>query len=242
MTKITVDTEPDLHTGNFEGITVGIPKLVKVLDKHRAKAIFFTTADCIEKHPVLFTELKEKGHEISLHGYRHVRYDDLPFNKKEEHFSKSVDIFLRNLGKRPKGFRAPQHSIDDETLDLLEKYDFKYDSSYTPLNLLQLFFFPKRFNLWLETFLSPRNPYRIREKLWEVPPSSFLMPYVSLALRVFPKPLLSIYVKMIKFFHKNPMLYIHSWDLIEIPKSRIDRKFPHTKVLDNLNYILSLEK
>jgi peptidoglycan/xylan/chitin deacetylase (PgdA/CDA1 family) len=242
MTKITIDTEPDLHSGNYVGITEGIPKLLKLLDKHQSKATFFTTADCIEKHPLIFGSITEKGHEVSSHGYRHVRCDNLSFKEKEEHLSKSVDIFLRYLGRRPKGFRAPQHSIDQDTLDLLEKYDFKYDSSYTPLNLLQLFFFPERFSLWLETFFSPRNPYRIRKKLWEIPPSSILIPYVSLVLRVFPKPILFFYIKTIKLLHKNPMLYIHSWDLIKIPQSRIDRKFPHTKVLDNLNYLLSLEK
>jgi len=38
----------------------------------------------------------------------------------------------------PKGFRAPQHSIDDETLNLLEKYNFKYDSSYSPWNFFHM--------------------------------------------------------------------------------------------------------
>ncbi len=235
----TIDTEQDLHTGKYGGIKKGIPRLLKILDKYNIKATFFTTCDCIEKYPKIFKNLKKKGHEIALHGYRHERYDDLLSGEKEANLRLSINCFKKHLKTTPKGFRAPQHSLDNETLDLLEKYKFKYDSSLTPLNLLQLFFFPKRFELWFRSFFTPSKKYKIRKNLWEIPPTSLLIPFVSLSIRLFPKWKLKIHYFLLSLLTKDVVFYIHSWDLIEMPKSRIYRLCPLSKFLNKLDYLLN---
>jgi len=159
--------------------------------------------------------------------------------EKESEIKESLLYFKKYLGSRPKGFRAPQHSIDNKTLDLLEKHGFEYDSSYTPFNALQLVFFPTKLGLWLESFFSPFNQYRIRNNLTERPTSALIIPFVSLTVRVFPKSLLYFYVKLIKLLYKEPMFYAHSWDFIQLKESRVDRTFPHTILLEKLDYIMS---
>ena len=237
----TVDVEPDLHNeSQYEGITEGLKRFESICDKNNIKPVLFVTANCIKKYPKIFKALHKKGWEISLHGLTHKRFDEMPFSEKEHEIKESIRIFKKYIGTAPKGFRAPQHSIDDKTLDLLEKYKIKYDSSYTPLNLLQLFFFPRKFRLWLKTFFSPLNPYKIRKNLLEIPPSSMLVPFVSLTLRVLPKWCLFFYVKNIKFICRHPVFYAHSWDFIKLEKSRIDRTFSHTKLLNKLDYIMSI--
>ena len=199
----SIDVEPDLHTGKHNGIRVGLKKFESICDKYKVRPVLYVVASIMSKNKETFKRLAKKGWEISLHGYSHKRFDEMLYKEKEYEIKRSLEVFKKDLKIKPKGFRAPQHSIDSDTLDLLEKYGFKYDSSYTPLNLLQLFFFPRKFSLWLKSFFSPINPYKIRKNLIEIPPSSLLIPFVSLMLRVLPKWALYLYVKKIKLFYKK---------------------------------------
>ncbi len=237
----SVDVEPDLHSKAYFGIKKGLKEFEKVCDKYKVRPILFITADCAEKYPLIFKKFYRKGWDISLHGLSHKRFDDMSYEEKEHEIKKSIDIFKKNLGIRPKGFRAPQHSIDEETLDLLEKYGFVYDSSYTPLNLLQLIFFPKRFKLWMRGFFSPIRPYNIRHKLIEMPVSSLIIPFVSLTIRIFPLWLSKIYVGVIKLIYEKPIFYAHSWDFIELKESRIDKKFNHQNFIKKLGGLMEHE-
>jgi hypothetical protein len=243
MNKLTfsIDTEPDIHTEKYEGITEGLKKLEELCDKYNIAPTLFVVASTIPKNKKIFKKLHKKGWEISLHGYSHRRFDDLSFEEKEYEIKKSIEIFKKHLGFKPKGFRAPQHSIDDETLDILEKSGFQYDSSYTPFNILQLFFFPTRLTQFTKQFFSKPNPYKIRKTLKELPVSSLLIPPVSLTVRIFPVWFLKIYFKILTVVFKQPIFYAHSWDFIRIENSKIDKLFPNTRLLDKLDYILSIE-
>jgi peptidoglycan/xylan/chitin deacetylase (PgdA/CDA1 family) len=243
MNKIlfTLDVEPDLHTEKYLGITEGLKKVENVFDKYKIKPILFVTCDCIEKYPKIFKRLKKKGWEISLHAYRHERFDELSYAEKEKQLKNSIKCFKKYLHIGPKGFRAPQHSIDHDTLDLLDKYKFKYDSSLTPLNLLQVFFFPGKFRLGFRSFLSKINQYKIRDNLIEIPASSLLLPFTSLTVRILPVWKLKLFVKLIKIFYRKPVFYAHSWDFIELKESRIDRLFPHKRFIYKLGKILNHE-
>jgi len=235
--SITFDVEPDIHTKEYKGITQGLETILKSLDNYQIKATFFTTCDCIEKYPSIFKKLKSQGHEISLHAYRHERFDDLTQKEKENQIKKSIACFKKHLNQKPLGFRAPQHSIDDKTLDLLEKNNFEYDSSFTPLNLLQLLFFPKRFSLWFTGFFSPSHVYKIRKDLYEIPTTSFFIPFVSLVFRAFPKFLLKLYFNFLNSYNRRIVIYFHSWDFIDV-QGRIAKKWPKERMIENLDQLL----
>ena len=153
---LSFDVEQDLHSDSYLSLEKGIPRLLKILDKHQVKATFFVPANLLEKFPNYFQKLDNLGHEIALHGYEHERFDTLSYYEAEKRILKSLEIYKNIFGTHPKGFRAPQHSIDKKTLFLLNKHNFKYDSSFAPLNLLQLFFFPKRIFSWIKLFFSKR--------------------------------------------------------------------------------------
>ncbi len=239
---ISVDVERDLHGKSYLGITEGLVRLEKLCDKYKIKPVLFVTGECIEKYPKIFKKLARKGWEISFHGTSHERFDEMSYIGKENEIKKGISIWKNKLGLKPKGFRAPQHSIDNDTLDLLEKYGFEYDSSYFPLNLLQLIFFPKKIRLWFKGSFSRLNEYKIRSNLKEIPTSSFIIPFVSLTIRVFPKWLIYAYVNLIKMFYRKPVFYAHSWDFIELKKSRIDNMFSHKRFLSNLEYLFKISK
>ncbi len=238
MISFTFDVEPDLHTGAYKGVSEGLARAVKILNKYQVKATFFVTCDCIEKYPKIFQELKKQGHEIALHAYRHDRFDDLSLKEKENQIKKSIICFKKYLNQHPIGFRAPQHSIDKDTLNLLQKYKFKYDSSFTPLNVLQISFFPKRLKLNLLNFFSNPRKHKLG-KLVELPVTSFILPFVSLIFRILPRFILKCYYNLLRALNKNIVLYAHSWDFINMPKSRIARKWPKEILLNNIEYFIS---
>jgi len=243
MNKIiySVDVEKDLHSGGYNSIRYGLKEFEKLCDRHKIKPVLYITSNCIKDNKDIFLKLKRKGWQLGLHGHSHKRFDEMKYQEKEDELKKGLFIFRKYLKTRPIGFRAPQHSIDNDTLDLLDKHGFKHDSSYTPLNLLQLLFFPKKTTLWAKLFFSRPNSYKIRKNLLEIPASSLFIPFVSLTLRVFPRWLIGIYLSLIKLIYKTPVFYAHSWDFIELKESRIDRSFSHKRFLSNLDYVMYME-
>ncbi len=239
--SISFDVEPDLHSEKFLSITEGIPVISKILKKHNVKATFFTTCDCIENYPQIFKELENQGHEIALHGYRHTRFDDLSTEERDLSIKKSIVVFKKYLKGNPRGFRAPQHSINGPTFKVLEKYDIKYDSSKTPLNLMQIILFPKRIKMNLFNFFSRPYKYKIG-KVYEIPTTSFFLPFVSIIIRVFPRWMQKGYMTFIRVLFKDKIFYAHSWDFIKIPRSRIDNAYPHIKVINNFDFMIGYLK
>lgn len=237
----TVDVELDLHDNGNRSVSQGLLRFEKICDKHKVKPVLFVVGGIVKKNKKILKRLSKKGWDISLHGYSHIRFDDLSYKEKEQEIKKSLEVFKKELGIKPKGFRAPQHSFDSETLDLLQKYGFEYDSSYFPLNLMQLAFFPKRLENWFKGFFSKTSCYEIKPGLKEIPTSSFILPYVSLVFRILP-----IWkIKMMRFFirliYEKPMFYCHSWDFVDLPESRIDKLIGHDKFLDKLDKIMETD-
>ncbi len=48
------------------------PRILDVLDDHRAMATFFVQAEIAEKYPALVREMSSRGHQIGNHGYSHL--------------------------------------------------------------------------------------------------------------------------------------------------------------------------
>ena len=236
--SLTFDVEKDLHSSTYNGLEFGIPALLQILNKHKIKATFFVPAQLLKKFPDYLLFLKNQGHEIALHGFAHERFDILSAWEKQIRIVKSVEIYKKIFNQYPKGFRAPQHSIDAETLDLLKDMGFLYDASYTPFNLLQLLFFPKRFQLWLKGFFKKREINKIGDNFYEIPTSSFILPFVSLPLRIFPWPILKVYLWVLKRTSSNLVFYAHSWDFIELPKSKTDKYFSYRRLISNLDKMI----
>jgi len=204
--NISVDVERDLHSGYFKGVEEGLKELDGILSRHNVKATLFVTGEVFVKYKKLFKEYEEKGYEIACHGYSHKRLDEVDLEEEFRFIGKTFDV---------KGFRAPQHSMTDEALEYLEKYGFSYDSSYTPWNLLQVFFFPNKISL--NHLVSKRKPY-MKGRILEIPVSSFKWPFGAFTLRIFPL----IFSRLLYYFLNKEIVlfYLHSWDLIELKGSK----------------------
>jgi polysaccharide deacetylase family protein (PEP-CTERM system associated) len=120
-------------------------KLLDLLDENKVSATFFVLGQVAEKYPDLIELISNEGHEIASHGYSHKMLYQMDKNEFENEIKKSIKILTKITHEKPRGFRAPCFSINNDTkwaLDILEKYNFKYDSSIFPIKT-KLYGMPK---------------------------------------------------------------------------------------------------
>ena len=109
--------------------------LLELLKKYNIKATFFVLGKLAKNYPDLVEKIHQDDHEIASHGYSHKTLDELNKSEFEEEIAISIEILKKITGYPPKGFRAPNFSLNNKTkwaLEILEKYNFKYDSSIFP--------------------------------------------------------------------------------------------------------------
>lgn len=103
-----------------------IEGLIDTLDKHNAKAIFFVNGYRVKANPDLLTLIHERGQIIGNHSWDHI---DL---KKEsaESARKQVEdvqaIIEETIGERPRFFRPPFGSGNEQLHRIVEDNDMIY--------------------------------------------------------------------------------------------------------------------
>jgi peptidoglycan/xylan/chitin deacetylase (PgdA/CDA1 family) len=131
---------PDLATGNLisesisrgeYGAVDGIPRILRLLDKHKVPASFFIPAVSHLLHPQMIPSILASGrHEIGIHGWIH---EHLPSVNDEaaEHdmLNRAIETLTTVLGKKPGGYRAPSWQFSQYTMQQVKNAGFLYDSS-----------------------------------------------------------------------------------------------------------------
>lgn len=179
-----------LPENNNDGdyILESLEPILELLEKHGHLATFFVLGQVAEKYPELIKKIFDSGHEIASHGYSHTPLFELnePQLKREVEITNAILEKITN--SKPKGFRAPNFSLNKKTSwtkEILGNY-FQYDSSNHPLK-----------------FPAARMPIQ------EIPPS-----LGGIYFRALP---LKLYIFAAKIFskYKIPVIYFHSYELFE---------------------------
>lgn len=163
--------------------------LLDLLKKYNQRVTFFVLGQLAEKYPELIKKIFFHQHEIASHGYSHRVLEELGPGEFEKEILKTNQIIEDIIGQRPIGFRAANFSLTKKTkwaLKILNKYDFKYDSSIYPLR------FSKISNQILET------------------PSSL----GGIYFRILPLKLYIFLIKHLSRT-RIPILYFHPYELFE---------------------------
>jgi peptidoglycan/xylan/chitin deacetylase (PgdA/CDA1 family) len=108
---------------------IAIPRLVKQFAQLEMRQTFFVPGWCIEKYPAQVDLLLKNGHELALHGYLHERSNELSKEDERYWLSRAVNAFVKHVGKRPRGWRAPSFAFSKYSLSYLIEEGFEYDSS-----------------------------------------------------------------------------------------------------------------
>ena len=113
------------------GVVKGLPRILDLLDRHKVPATFFFAAMNARLHPGAVEQIKKRNHhEIALNGWMHENLADLNDAAKEQRLlDDSIAALTQLTGKRPVGWRAPSWTFSRDTLGLIRKAGFLYDSS-----------------------------------------------------------------------------------------------------------------
>lgn len=111
------------------GPRAGLPRLLRILARHGARATFFVPGFTAEVHPDAVRGIVAAGHEIAHHGYVHEIVTELSPADEEAVLERGAEILERLTGVRPRGWRAPMWELNYRTPALLAAHGFGYDSS-----------------------------------------------------------------------------------------------------------------
>lgn len=133
---VSIDIEEDYGREGAEGIK-SLDKILTIFEKYGVKATFFITGVILEKYQAKWTELSSvhdgSVYEIACHGgMSHRFWPELSKEERSKELNSFEEIYKGIFQKKPVGFRAPSHLVDNEAITLLIENGFKYDASVVP--------------------------------------------------------------------------------------------------------------
>jgi peptidoglycan/xylan/chitin deacetylase (PgdA/CDA1 family) len=119
-----------LSRGEY-GAVDGLPRLLRLLDRHELPASFFIPAVSAALHPQMIGQIQASGrHEIGVHGWIHERLPLLNDPQEEQRLlTQAIELLTKMTGRRPVGYRAPSWQFSDWTMQQVRDAGFLYDSS-----------------------------------------------------------------------------------------------------------------
>jgi peptidoglycan/xylan/chitin deacetylase (PgdA/CDA1 family) len=128
MSTFKQTTPTALSRGEYSG-RVGVVRVLEMLGRHNVPATFFVPAHTASTYPEIVGALVGAGHEVASHGYLHESPVGLDAHEEEQLLLRSRDVLETVAGVRPVGYRSPAWDLSDQSVELLLKHDYRYDSS-----------------------------------------------------------------------------------------------------------------
>lgn len=226
----------------------GMPILLEAYEKYGVKSTFYFNGDIVSLFPDVVRMIIPYGHEVACHGLVHdadKAFDVLSFKEQIEHLSISKKMLEDIAGQEVVSFRAPALRVNKHTPLALMETGFKTDSSIAPQRVDMFMSFGSKDKMkWLN---APRTPYFTKKddlskkgdgSIFEIPVSSFLLPYAGTIMRVSPPLLKAVrYALNKEVTHKDrPLVFlIHPNELIDEP---IEKKEITRRAKNYLSYLL----
>lgn len=141
-----------------------VEHILQMLERHGARATFFTLGWIAERYPALVRRIAAQGHEVASHGYAHGRVSELSPEAFVADIVRAKGVLEDLVGAPVLGYRAPSFSIGSANLwafDCLERTGHRYSSSIYPIRH-DHYGMPD----------SPRFAHRVTEGLVEIPPTT----------------------------------------------------------------------
>jgi peptidoglycan-N-acetylglucosamine deacetylase len=108
---------------------IALPRILTLLERFGIKTSFFIPGVVIDTYPALSEEIVKAGHEVGHHGWTHVPPANLKPDQEEAEMVRAIERVKALTGKVPVGYRSPSWDLSADTVRLLTKYGFYYESS-----------------------------------------------------------------------------------------------------------------
>ena len=106
-----------------------VRRVMDICEHHNAPFTFFMTGNCAIVNRSFVSEILGRGHEISCHGYNHLRYDKVLHSEARRDLTFAKRLFGDLFGITLEGFRAPYLGMNEEVANLLKEQGLSYSSS-----------------------------------------------------------------------------------------------------------------
>jgi peptidoglycan/xylan/chitin deacetylase (PgdA/CDA1 family) len=117
-----------LSRGEF-GAEVGVPRLLETFRHYGIKTTWCIPTHTLQTFPGQCEAVISDGHEIAAHGVYHETITKLEPEEERRLMELQIEQHEKFIGKRPTGYRSPAWDFSDTTLNLLEEFEFTWDSS-----------------------------------------------------------------------------------------------------------------
>lgn len=121
------DNPATISRGEFGA--VAIPRILALLERHRAEASFFVPGHTALAYPGLVRDIHAAGHEIGHHGWVHENPAKLKPDEEREAFARGLEALSEVAGVAPVGFRSPAGEFSPSTIEILLENGLLYDST-----------------------------------------------------------------------------------------------------------------
>ena len=125
MGAINHVTPATMARGEFAA-RVGVPRLLGLHAELGVRTTYFIPGHTLDTFPKVCAAIQEHGHELGHHGY----YHESPRAVSSDTYRRLIELAFKSFERfdtRPTGYRA--WDPREDTLDILEEYGFRYDSS-----------------------------------------------------------------------------------------------------------------
>lgn len=102
-----------------------IPQMLEIFKDNNISITFFPTGKWAEKNGDLLKDIFSAGHEIGNHGYNHIDYDKISFEKNKEEILKSHIIIKDIINTSPTYFAPPSGAFNDNTIKAAQELNYK---------------------------------------------------------------------------------------------------------------------
>ncbi len=100
-------------------------EIIKILNKHEAKATIFAVGDWVKKNPVALKKFYSEGHEIANHSDTHASFSASSREKVRKEIADCNEKIKAITGESPKVVRPPSGDYDNKSIEVAESMGMK---------------------------------------------------------------------------------------------------------------------
>jgi peptidoglycan-N-acetylglucosamine deacetylase len=120
-------TPTPISRGEF-GV-VASERILSLMKRYEIPTTWFIPGHTLETYPEACERVVARGHEIGHHGWTHVPPANLSREAEEAGLVRANEAIRKLTGQHARGYRSPSWDLSPNTIELLLKHDFLYDSS-----------------------------------------------------------------------------------------------------------------
>ncbi len=197
------------HDGAEVRFPTVVDHLLDALDASAIRGTVFVVGEVAASHPDLVARVAARGHELALHGARHVPLPEVGPTSFRSETAAARDRIEQAAQVPCRGYRAPIFSLVPASAwapDLLAEIGFAWSSSVLPA-ANPLYGWPD----------APRHPFRWSGGVVELPcptvgPGRWAVPFGGTYLRLAPGALVTVAARRLAR-RDDAWCYVHPYDL-----------------------------